>query len=109
MSVSRGVSDGLVGHSNAEAASTDCKEPAPDVPTSIHDLHADRWLHVVAAGGSYRLTIYQQEEELAPPWPVSEVTISPERLRVLLSVMQLSGPDHPVTVAEVEEMAKGSA
>jgi hypothetical protein len=91
------------------AMSTHSKERAPDSLAGIHDLFADRWLHAVAVGGSYRLTVYQQEEELAPPWFLLEVATSAERLAALLSVVALSGPDQPVTIADVKDMAKGCA
>jgi hypothetical protein len=72
----------------------------------IHDLGAGHWLYVIHLGGSrYGLTVYLQEEELAPPFVVAAFPSTTRRVKTLLSVLALG---RPVGLPLVELVARVS-
>lgn len=70
----------------------------------LHALGEGGWLHVTDLGRSrYRLDVYAQEEELAPPLKIATITSTAGRVRVLLVVVALC--DRPLDVSEVVSLA----
>lgn len=73
-------------------------------PDGLHALGEGGWLHIIALGHSrYRLDVYVQEEELAPPLKIATITSTARRVRVLLAIVLLC--DRPLDVSEVVSLA----